>query len=81
MCYMLQLLIEMLYFQRYMCFFNSAEWAHLEQNVCLCQLKNLMGRQYSYQKLTQLYQGNHVLDAHASKLDDFLLRGMCVFST
>jgi hypothetical protein len=54
-----------------MCFFNLAEQAYLEQNVCFSTLKTLKGRLYSFQKLTQLSQGDKVVDTPASNLDGF----------
>jgi hypothetical protein len=40
-------------------------------------LEILIGRQYSFQKLTQFSHRNNVLDAPASELDGFLLRDKC----
>jgi hypothetical protein len=44
-------------------------------------LENLMVRQHSFQKLTQILQGNKVLDSPVSNLDGFLSRDICVSST
>jgi hypothetical protein len=49
-----------------MYFFNSAEYSSLEKNESFTILKTLIGRQYSFQKLTQFSQGNNVLHAAAS---------------
>jgi hypothetical protein len=64
-----------------MCFFNSAEQAYLEQNVCFSPLKTLIGRQYSFVKVTQFSQGNNVLAGPASNLDGFLSGDTCVSLT
>jgi hypothetical protein len=65
-----------------MCFFNSAEYACLEQRQPVSTLKNLSCRKYSFQKLTQLSQGNNVLDAPAYDTNDFLgeIRLFCQLS-
>jgi hypothetical protein len=47
-----------------MCFFNSSESAE-EQKEPISTLKGPHYRKYSFQKLTQLSQGNNVLDAEA----------------
>jgi hypothetical protein len=62
-----------------MCFYNSDKLAYLEQNEFL-SFENADGRQYSRKKLTQVSQGNNVLDAPASNLDNFILRHTCVYS-
>jgi hypothetical protein len=49
----------------------------MEQNVPLSPLKTLIGRQYSFQKLSQFSQGNNVLDAPPSNIDGFLARNTC----
>jgi hypothetical protein len=41
----------------------------------------MISSKYSFQKLTQLSQGNNVLDAHASNTDGFILRDICVSSS
>jgi hypothetical protein len=55
-------------FKRYMCFLNSAEQSCLEQNVPFLPLKTLIGRQYSFQKLTHFSQVNKVQHASAAKM-------------
>jgi hypothetical protein len=55
-----------------MCLFNSAEQAYLEQNVIFYPLNSLIGRKYSFQKLTQFSQRKNVLRGPASNIDDFL---------
>jgi hypothetical protein len=62
-----------------MCFFNSAEQAYLEQNVCFHTLKSLLGKWYSFEKQNQFSLGHKVLDAPTSILDGFLSRDSCVF--
>jgi hypothetical protein len=61
-----------------MCFLSSVEQAYLEQNVRFYPCKTLIGKQYSFQKQTQISQGKNVLDAPASNTDGFLLRDMCL---
>jgi hypothetical protein len=61
-----------------MCFLNSDEQAYLEQNVHFFPLETLMGRQYSFQKLTQYSLGNNTLKVPASNVDGFLSRDTCV---
>jgi hypothetical protein len=63
-----------------MCFFNTAEQAYLEQIECFPPLKTLLGRQYSFQKLTQFSQGNNMLDAPPSNLGGFPSKDPCVYS-
>jgi hypothetical protein len=57
-----------------MFFYNSAEKAIMEENECFSSLKILIGRQYSFQKLTQFSQGNKLPDACPPKFDGFLSR-------
>jgi hypothetical protein len=64
-----------------MCFFNSAQLAYLEQIEHFFPLKTLLGRQYSFQKLTQFSQGNNMLDGPPSNIDGFLSRDTYVSST
>jgi hypothetical protein len=68
------------FFDRYMCFFNSAEQAYLEQSEPVSTLKNLSCRTYSIQKPTQYSQGNNGLHAPAPNRNDFLSRDTCVSS-
>jgi hypothetical protein len=44
-------------------------------------MKKLRCRKYSFQTLTQLSQGNNLLDAPASNTDGFLSRDTCDSST
>jgi hypothetical protein len=55
-------------------FLQLSEYAYLEQNEPFSTWNTIICRKYSYQKLTQFSQGNHVLDAHASNTDGFLSR-------
>jgi hypothetical protein len=64
-----------------MYFFNSPEYAYLEETEPISTLKNLSCRKYSFQKLTQFSLGNNVLDAPASNTISFLLRETDVSST
>jgi hypothetical protein len=64
-----------------MCFFKYAEEAYLKQNESFSTLKSLIYRKYFFQKLTDISQGNNVLDAPASMTDAFHWRATCVFST
>jgi hypothetical protein len=41
-------------------------------NRAYLQLGNVIGRQYSFKKPTQISQGNHVVDASVSNTDGFL---------
>jgi hypothetical protein len=50
-------------------------------NRTYCNLKIMIFRKYSFQKLTQVLQSNNVLEAHASDTDGFLSRDTCVSST
>jgi hypothetical protein len=50
----------------------------LEPNVPFSLLKTQTGRQYFFQKLTQLSQGNSVLDSPSSNINDFPSRDTCV---
>jgi hypothetical protein len=58
--------------EKYICFFNSVEYAYLEQNESVSTRKQLSLSKYSFQKLTQFSQGNNVLDAPTSHTHDFL---------
>jgi hypothetical protein len=60
-------------------FFNSAEKAYFEQ-MSLSPLETMICRKYSFEKFPQFSQGNNVLDAEASNIDDFLWRDSCVSS-
>jgi hypothetical protein len=53
----------------------------LEQNEHFPTFKTLIGRPLSFQKLTQLSQGNNVLDDPASNIDAFQSRDACISST
>jgi hypothetical protein len=64
-----------------MCFFNSAEYACLEQREPISTLKNLSCRKYSFQEVTQFLQWNNVQDALTSNIDGFFWRDSCVSST
>jgi hypothetical protein len=77
---MVLILTQMVFFKGFICFFNLAEEAYLEQNEPFSTLKTMICRKYSFQKQTQFSQGNNVLDATASNIDGFLWRGSCVFS-
>jgi hypothetical protein len=44
-------------------------------------LKTMICTYYSFQKVTQLKEGNNVFNAHASNIDGFPLRDICVSST
>jgi hypothetical protein len=79
-CLMLLLQSKMVFLERYMCFFNSAKYAYLEEIESFSHLKSLMGRQYSFQKLTPFSQGNNVLDAPPSNIDAFLSNDTCLSS-
>jgi hypothetical protein len=65
----------------YLCFFNSAESAYLEQERVFSTSKIRRGWMYSFEKLSPFSQGNHVLVATASKRHGCLLRDTCVSST
>jgi hypothetical protein len=64
-----------------MCFFNSIEESYFEKGEDISPLKNLIGGQYSFLKVTQFSQGNNLLTAPASYLYGFLSRDICVSST
>jgi hypothetical protein len=51
--------------ERYMFFFNLAEYTYLEQNEAFFTLKILICRKYSFQKPTQFLHGITVLHAPA----------------
>jgi hypothetical protein len=53
----------------------------MKRNEPFYILKTMICRKYSFQKLTQLSQGNNVLDVPASNTDGFLLKDTCVSST
>jgi hypothetical protein len=55
-----------------MCFFNSPDYVNLEQNQHISTLKNVSGRKYYFQKLTQFSQGSKVIDSAASNIGGFL---------
>ena len=57
-----------------MCVFNLAEKSFVVQNATFCTLKTVMCRNHSFQKLTELSQGNRVIDAPTSNTDGFLCR-------
>jgi hypothetical protein len=64
-----------------MCFFNSAEYAYIEENEPISTLKSLSCRMYSFRKLTQFLHKNYVLDVPASKENVSLWRVTCVSSS
>jgi hypothetical protein len=64
-----------------MCFFNSAEYAYLQETQPISTLKLLSCRKYSSQKLIQFSQGNNVLNSPASNTRGFLSRDTFVSST
>jgi hypothetical protein len=64
-----------------LCFFKLAELVYLEKTEPISTLKHLSRRKYSFQKLTQFFQGINVLDAPASNIDDFLYADTCDSST
>jgi hypothetical protein len=76
---MLLLLTQMVFFKGFICFFNLAEEAYLEQNEAFSTLETMICRKYSFQKLTQFSQGNNVLDAAAFSVEGFLWKGTCIF--
>jgi hypothetical protein len=55
-----------------MCFLKSAELASLEESEPISTLIQVSCRRWSFQKLTQLSQGNNVLDSPASNTEGFL---------
>jgi hypothetical protein len=61
--------------------FNSDEYTYLEQREPLSTLKHLSWRKCFFEKVTQLSQGNSILDATASNTNVFLSRETCVSST
>jgi hypothetical protein len=70
-CQMPQLLTYMVSLEWYKCFFNSVEYAYLEQTEPISTLKHLSCRKYSFQKRIQFSQGNNVFDAPACNKDGF----------
>jgi hypothetical protein len=64
-----------------MCFFNLTVQAYLEQTEPISTLNPLSSTKYSFQNLTQLSQGNYMLDAPAYNTDGFLYRDISVSST
>jgi hypothetical protein len=75
---MLLCLILMVFFQEIHMFLQLS-WIGLFGTKCVfLPLQILIGRQYSFQKLTQLSQGNKVLYALSSNIDAFLLCDTCV---
>jgi hypothetical protein len=66
---------------RYIGFYNSAEYTHLEQTDPLSTLKYISCRKDSAQKLSQLTQRNNVLGAPASNTDGVPSRDTFVSST
>jgi hypothetical protein len=63
MCWMLQILTQMCFLERYMYFHNSAAYAYLEQREWISTLKIVSCGKYSFHKLPQISQVNNVLDA------------------
>jgi hypothetical protein len=70
-----------LFMERCMFFFNSSELAYGKQREPITMWKNPHCRKHSFQKLTQLSQGNNVLDTADSNINGFLWRDTCVSST
>jgi hypothetical protein len=64
-----------------MCFFNLTEWAYLKENDLFSNLKIVICRKYSLQKLTKFSEGTNMLDAAASNRDASPWRDTCVSST
>jgi hypothetical protein len=65
-------LTQIAFFERYLCFFNFAEYDYLEQNEPFSTMKILIFRKYFFQKITQFSQGNNMLGAAVSNIDGFL---------
>jgi hypothetical protein len=63
-----------------MYFYNSAEYAYLEKNEGFSTLKTLIGRQYSFKKLTEFLQVNNVPHDPSSNIHAFLSKDTCVSS-
>jgi hypothetical protein len=63
MCWMVWILTQMCFLERYMCVHNSAAYTYLEQIEPISTLKNLSCGKYSFHKLPQISQVNNVLDA------------------
>jgi hypothetical protein len=53
-------------------FVQLLEYACLQERELISTLKHLSCRKYSFEKLPQFSQGNNVLDAPPSNMDDFL---------
>jgi hypothetical protein len=60
------------FYQRYLCLFNSAKQAYLEQRDPISTLKYWSWRKYSFQKVSQFSQVNNLLHAPASTTHGFL---------
>jgi hypothetical protein len=71
-------LTQIAFFERYLCFFNFAEYDYLEQNEPFSTMKILIFRKYFFQKITQFSQGNNMLGAAVSNIDGFLWRDIWV---
>jgi hypothetical protein len=69
---------RMEFFQRYLCSFNSPEYAYLEQNEPLSTLKIVICSRDSFQNLTQFSIGKNVLGASSFNTDGCLWTDTCV---
>ena len=67
-------------FERYMSFFNLAEYIYLQQNETFSYLKTEF-QDVFVSKTNSILQVNKVLDTAASKKDGYLCRDTCVSST
>jgi hypothetical protein len=65
---------QMIFFWDIHVFVRLSLIAYLEHNENFFALKTLIGRKYSFQKLSKFSKGNNVLDALASDTNGFLLR-------
>jgi hypothetical protein len=81
MFYAMDRLTQRVSCERNMCFNMSGENAYLAQNEPLLTLQVLNCRKYSFQKLSQLWQRNHVVAAALSNIDGFLGKDACVFNS
>jgi hypothetical protein len=76
---MLLLLTQMVFFVEIHMFLQLSFIGLFEQNKSFPILTNMIGRKYSFQKLTQFLQEDNVLDTAASYVDYFLCQRTCVF--
>jgi hypothetical protein len=77
----LKFIILMVSLEKYMCFFNRAEYSHLDVREPNTILKNLLSRKYYFPKLSPFSQGRHGLHAPVSNTDGFVSRDTCVSSS